>query len=92
MRPGEANTKIQLDKGVANKEWTNIFQSSKLCTCQLMTQITFQFYYMFNPFHNQGSNVGEASSLRNHGCFGLNVQMLFRRLRGRYERIGSVWQ
>ena len=30
MRPGEANTKIQLDKGVANKEWTNIFQSSKI--------------------------------------------------------------
>ena len=30
MRPGEANTTIQLDKGVANKEWTNIFQSSKI--------------------------------------------------------------
>ena len=29
-RPGEANTKIRLDRGVANKEWTDRFQLSKI--------------------------------------------------------------
>ena len=29
-RPGVANTKIRLDRGVANKEWTDRFQQSKL--------------------------------------------------------------
>ena len=29
-RPGEANTKIRLDRGVANKEWTDKFQLSKI--------------------------------------------------------------
>ena len=29
-RPGVANTKIRLDRGVANKEWTDRFQLSKL--------------------------------------------------------------
>jgi len=29
-RPGEANTKIRLDRGVANKEWTEKFQMSKI--------------------------------------------------------------
>ena len=29
-RPGEANTKIRLDRGVTNKEWTDKFQLSKI--------------------------------------------------------------
>ena len=29
-RPGEANTKIRLDRGVTNKEWTDKFQLSRV--------------------------------------------------------------
>ena len=29
-RPREANTKIQLDRGVSNKEWTDRFQLSRI--------------------------------------------------------------
>ena len=91
-RPGDANTKLRLDRAIAMKGWIENFQASNVVHLLPHASDHIPIAIHFQKFRQKHCKADRGFKFKEVGRYGMNVRHGFSK-RGAWQVVGNhIWQ